>query len=205
MVYVIKNSDVLRGHAGRDWVLKGLIFTGCALGAGLLVGAALGWAGGEVAAWTATYVAIALGVAAVIVGAAESAGLFIRIPERNCEVRQSAMGLGALTSSAYYGAVLGIGASSRIGFPLWYAVPSAAFLAGSPGAGAAIYAAYSGVRGVAPWVVIAASTLAGREAPRRARSVEMWALRQNVIARRLAGVPLVVLGIAAVTTGVLQA
>ena len=47
------------------------------------------------------------------------------------------------------GVTLGFGATSRIGFLLWYVVPIGALLFGSPALGAAIYGTYELVRGAA--------------------------------------------------------
>jgi hypothetical protein len=44
------------------------------------------------------------------------------------------------------GLALGFGATSRIGFRLWYVVPLGAFLIGDPGAGSTIYGTYALVR-----------------------------------------------------------
>jgi hypothetical protein len=49
---------------------------------------------------------------------------------------------------------LGFGATSRIGFSLWYAVPVGALLLGSPVLGAAAYGAYGLVRGLAAPVIL---------------------------------------------------
>jgi hypothetical protein len=49
---------------------------------------------------------------------------------------------------------LGFGATSRIGFWLWYAVPLGAFLIGEPVAGAIIYGTYGLVRALGAVVII---------------------------------------------------
>lgn len=54
----------------------------------------------------------------------------------------------------YNGATLGVGASTRIGFWLWYVVPFAALLFGNPLLGAMIYGTYATVRGMAVWGIL---------------------------------------------------
>ncbi len=49
---------------------------------------------------------------------------------------------------------LGLGATTRIGFWLWYVVPIAALLGGRPALGAAVYGLYGLVRGGAAGILI---------------------------------------------------
>jgi hypothetical protein len=56
------------------------------------------------------------------------------------------------------GLALGIGATSRIGFWLWYVMPVTALLSASPLAGAAIYGLYGALRAGGVWVLLLAPT-----------------------------------------------
>lgn len=52
------------------------------------------------------------------------------------------------------GAALGIGATSRVGFWLWYLIPVGALLVGSPIFGGLVYGAYGFVRGWTVWLLL---------------------------------------------------
>lgn len=95
--------------------------------------------------------------------------------------RQSALGW-ALRN----GASLGLGAFTRIGFWLWYAVPAAAFLSGRPLVGALVYGTYGLVRGLGVWAMIAAWQW------RRVETGE-WLVGQSARARTLAAAALAAL------------
>jgi len=64
------------------------------------------------------------------------------------------LGAGPLRWAFRNGAALGIGATTRIGFWLWYVVPVAALLVGRPALGAVVYGVYGLVRGGAVWPLI---------------------------------------------------
>jgi hypothetical protein len=54
------------------------------------------------------------------------------------------------------GAAIGVGASSRIEFWLWYVVPLGALLSGSVLSGVALYAIYGLARAAGVWVILLA-------------------------------------------------
>jgi hypothetical protein len=78
------------------------------------------------------------------------------------------------------GSALGLGWSSRIGFWLWYVVPAAAVLSGSPLLGAAVWGIILGP----------ARRLGGNDA------FATWSLRRMGAARKLASATLVAVGAA---------
>lgn len=70
------------------------------------------------------------------------------------ETAQRWMHRGALSWALLNGSALGVGAASRLGFPLWYVVPVTALLGGSPILGAAVYGAYGFVRAGATFALL---------------------------------------------------
>lgn len=86
------------------------------------------------------------------------------------------------------GLALGCGATSRIGFWLWYVVPLGAFLVATPWAGAAIYGAYGVTRGTAVWIIL--FVLA-----RRYENWGEWLLRHKETANVIAAAQLLLLGV----------
>lgn len=85
------------------------------------------------------------------------------------------------------GLSLGFGATSRIGFSLWYAVPLGALLLGSPLLGAAVYGTYGLLRAVAAPLLLLASVLSRAD-------VSDWLIVHHKRARSLAAGQLVFLG-----------
>lgn len=93
----------------------------------------------------------------VYLGASEALGRPLKLLHRDTETPQRWMNRGAWTWAAFNGASLGIGFTTRIGFALWYVVPAASLLAGSPFAGAMIYGVYGTVRSGSALLLIAAA------------------------------------------------
>jgi hypothetical protein len=88
------------------------------------------------------------------------------------------------------GATLGSGAVTRLGFWLWYAVPTSAFLLANRFLGASVYGTYGIARGLSVWPII---FVLGRW---RKRSWPEWLLERAPAARTTAAVYLVFLGVA---------
>ncbi|MDQ3936005.1 MAG: hypothetical protein M3340_15395 [Actinomycetota bacterium] len=148
-VYGIAKSAVPRTRRrlpDRDTVTLGMFIAFSALG-GVAAGTALGAVGDLVPATTRAAVATLIALGAVGVGVVETLGYRVRLPQCDRETPRDWVDQGPLRWAAKNGLALGHGASSRIGFPLWYAVPCAALLAGSP-AGVVIYGAYGLTRGL---------------------------------------------------------
>lgn len=78
------------------------------------------------------------------------------------ETPQRWVHFGALGWAVRNGLALGYGATSRIGFWSWYAVPLGALLGGDPVAGALVYGGYGLTRGGAAWLLIAATAILRR-------------------------------------------
>ncbi len=124
----------------------------------MLSGAALGAAGILLPFEVRVAVASLLALAAVFIGSLEMLGIRVRLPQLDRETPQRWLNKGALTWALLNGVSLGVGTTSRIGFWLWYIIPLGAFLFADPALGAAIYGAYSLVRGGAVWMLILGAT-----------------------------------------------
>ncbi len=137
---------MLRNQAGRSWITKATVYALASAVAGLVTGAALGAVGGLVPLDIRLAMGSIFALAAIAVGSLELFGRHIQPLQLDCETPQRWVNKGALGWAIRNGLTLGFGATSRIGFWLWYVVPLGAFLIGSPVAGAAIYGAYGLVR-----------------------------------------------------------
>ena len=137
---------MLRNQAGRSWIGKAAVYALASALAGLAAGAVLGTIGGLLPLDIRLAVGSILASAAIVVGGLELFGRRIQPWQFDCETPQRWVNKGALRWATQNGLTLGFGATSRIGFWLWYVIPLGAFLFGDPGAGAAIYGIYGLVR-----------------------------------------------------------
>jgi hypothetical protein len=164
--------------------------------AGSAAGISLGFVGGFVSGHTRIGVASMAAVLAVILGLCE---LFKSRPLRplqlDRETPQRWRFSHVLVWSAKNGMALGFGATTRIGFWLWYAVPLAAFVAGSAWLGAAIYGAYASARGLSVWVLAIVAVLGRRSCHSGPDDIAMWLTGREDRARLMAGGTLVSLGV----------
>lgn len=96
---------------------------------------------------------------------------------------------GPLRWATRNGLALGFGATSRIGFLLWYVVPLGALLSGSPAFGAAIYGTYGLVRGVAAPLILLSMIW-------QRADFSGWFVQQNKLMQLVAAGQLVLLGVA---------
>jgi hypothetical protein len=127
------------------------------------------------------------------VGVLELLGRRTRPPQLDCETPRDWLRKGPLRWAIRNGLALGFGATSRIGFFLWYVVPLGALLSGCPVLGAIIYGTYGLVRGLAaPLILLLAMRL--KEA-----DLLDWLVLHNTPARALAARQLVLLGAATLT------
>jgi hypothetical protein len=191
-VFGIVHSDESRNQAGRSWIAKALIYTLASTLGGATAGAALGFAGQFLSDTVRVAGATGLGVLAAVVGAVELAQIRLRPLQCDRETPQRWMDTGALRWAARNGWVLGIGATSRIGFWLWYILPLSALLLGTPLLGALIYGLYGFVRGAAVWPLI----LGARQ--RRGIDFNLWLLHKHPGARTLAAADLLLVGLAVI-------
>ncbi len=178
-----------RNQAGTPWWGKGVVYALSSALAGAASEAVLGAVGGLFPSTARIGIASVLALAAVALGAGEYATHRVWLPQRDRETPQRWMQAGALRWAIRNGATLGIGAASRLGFWLWYAIPIGALLLGRAEAGAILYSAYSATRGVAAWgILLGLQRLVGPEWVR-------WLLAHKPVARRVAASQLVALGI----------
>jgi hypothetical protein len=188
-VYGIASSDVHRNKAGRSWITKAIVYSFSSALAGVVTGAILGAVGSLLALDFRLAIGSVLAVAAIAVGGLELFGRRIQPLQFDCETPQRWVHKGPLSWATRNGLVLGFGATSRIGFWLWYAVPLGAFLVGDPAFGALSYATYGLLRALGA-VFILLGTLGLKI------DVSDWLIERYGVARALAAGQLVLLGAA---------
>ena len=131
-----------RNQAGRSWISKAVVYSLSSALAGLAAGAVLGAVGSHLPLDFRLAAGSILAIAAVAVGGLELFGRRIQPLQFDCETPQRWVRRGPLAWAIRNGLTLGFGATSRIGFWLWYAVPLGAFLVGDPLFGAVTYGTY---------------------------------------------------------------
>ena len=178
-----------RNQAGRSWISKAIVYSLSSALAGLLAGAALGAAGDLLALDLRLALGSVLAVAAVAVGGLELFGRRVQLPQFDGETPQSWVHKGPLRWATRNGLTLGFGATSRIGFWLWYVVPLGAFLVGKPVFGALIYGTYGLIRGLGAVFILLAML-------RLKIDISDWLIRRYGVTRILASGQLVLLGVA---------
>lgn len=147
-----------RSRASRKHIQTLVVFTLASLAGGLLAGAALGALGESLPlAWRSAAI-FALGPMAIGVAAAEIAGYRFGPPQRDRETPKGWLHHGPTLWALLNGLSLGVAATSRLGFWLWYAVPLGAFLSGDPAIGAALFGGYSLVRALGVLGIMVART-----------------------------------------------
>lgn len=181
-----------RNQASRSWVAKATVYSLASSLTGVVTGGLLGAVGSLVPLEYRIATASLLGVIAVTLGSLELGGRRVRLPQLDHETPQSWMNVGSLRWAARNGFTLGLGAISRIGFPLWYVVPAGAFLVARPDLGIAIYGTYSMVRGMAVWpLILGGFRWLGKD-------YQDWLIGCARAARVLAATQLVLLGVVVV-------
>jgi hypothetical protein len=145
---------VHRNQAGRSWQSKAAVYALASAVAGLVAGAALGLVGGLFPLDVRLAVASILAIAAIALGSLEFFGRRMQPLQFDLETPQRWVNKGAWQWATRNGLTLGFGATSRIGFWLWYAIPLGAFLIGEPVAGGVIYGTYGLVRALGAVVII---------------------------------------------------
>ena len=91
---------------------------------------------------------------ALAITMAEAAGRPIPVPQLNRETPKAWVERGSVYWALRNGFTLGFGASTRIGFWLWYVIPLSAILGGSVLVGGLVGAAYGVVRGLLATAII---------------------------------------------------
>ncbi len=157
--------------------------------AGLVTGAVLGALGSLLPLDFRLAAGSILAVVAIAVGGLEFFGRRVRLPQFDCETPQRWVHRGPLRWATQNGLTLGFGATSRIGFWLWYVVPLGAFLLGDPRLGAIVYGTYGLVRALGA-VLIFLGIL------RFKVDVSDWLIERYGAARLLAAGQLIFVGVA---------
>ena len=177
-----------RDQAGRSWISKAAIYVLSSLGAGLASGAVLGAAGTLLPIELRVAVGSILALAAIAVGGLELFGRHVQPLQFDCETPQRWINRGPLRWATRNGLALGFGATSRIGFWLWYVVPLGAFLLGDLRLGAIIYGTYGLVRALGAVFIFLGKL-------RLKVDISDWLIERYGAARVLAAGQLVFLGV----------
>ncbi len=178
-----------RNQAGWGWISKAVVYTLSSALAGLVTGAVLGAVGNLLPLDFRLAAGSILAVIAVSVGCLEFFGRRVRLPQLDCETPQRWVHRGPLSWATRNGLTLGFGATSRIGFWLWYVVPLGAFLVGDPRLGAIIYGTYGLIRGLGAVFMFLGMLLLEAD-------ISDWVIERYGAARVLAAGQLVFLGVA---------
>ena len=177
-----------RNQAGRSWGSKAVVYTLSSALAGLVAGAVLGTLGGLLPLSFRLAAGSILAVAAIAVSGLELLGRRIQPPQLDCETPQRWVHKGPLRWATQNGLALGFGATSRIGFWLWYVIPVGAFLLGDPWLGAVVYGTYGLIRGLGAVFILL--LMLGLKV-----DISDWLIRRYGAARVLAAGQLVLLGV----------
>jgi hypothetical protein len=180
---------VYRNQAGRSWISKAIVYSLSSAVAGLVTGAALGAVGSFLPLDARLAIGSILAVVAIAVGALEFFGRRVQPPQFDCETPQRWVHRGPLRWAIRNGLALGFGATSRIGFWLWYVVPLGAFLVGDSRFGAVIYGTYGMIRALGATVILLGMI-------RLKTDISDWLIERYGEARLLAAGQLVFLGVA---------
>jgi len=180
---------VYRNQAGRSWISKAIVYSLSSAVAGLVTGAVLGAVGSLLPLDLRLAIGSILAVVAIAVGGLEFLGHRVQPPQFDCETPQRWVHRGPLRWAIRNGLTLGFGATSRIGFWLWYVVPLGAFLVGDSKFGAVIYGTYGLVRALGATVILLGMI-------RLKTDISDWLIERYGEARVLAAGQLVFLGVA---------
>lgn len=182
-----------RNQQRSRWWSKALVFTGAAALGGVSAGALMGIVGGTVGPEVRALAGSLFGLGALGLGALALIGRSLPLPQCDRETSQRWVHGGPLRWAACNGLALGCGATSRIGFWAWYAVPVGAFLSGDAALGALLYGSYGLARGAGAWLLIAAAAIARRRGS-TFDDLAVWLLGRAPAARTISGALLLFLG-----------
>lgn len=183
---------MIRNQAGRSWQLKLVTYVAASFATAAVTGAWLAWLGGVVSEDVRVIVATLLALVGIAYGAAQLLDRSPPLCQLDRETSQSWMDRGPLVWATLNGGALGLGFTSRLGFPLWYVVPVTAFLAASPILGAIVYGTYGVTRGAGAFLLM----LANRRPD--APPASDWVLQKRQSMQLVAASYLTVLSIATV-------
>lgn len=176
---------------------KGSVFVLAAVAAAAFTGGVLGAAGSLVPERVRPALGVVAAVAAVGLGTAVLFGRSWSLPQLDVETPLRWAHDHPLRWAAKNGAALGFAGGTRIGFPLFYAVPISSLLSGDVVIGAMLYGTYGLTRGLIPVGV----ALATRRRNDSRRVVESFLAARPRVARHAAAV--LVLEAAAVAAAML--
>jgi hypothetical protein len=180
---------VHRNQAGRSWITKAVFYSLSSALAGVVAGAVLGAVGSLLPLDFRLAAGSLLAVVAIALGGLEFFGRRIQPLQFDCETPQRWVHRGAITWALQNGLALGFGATSRIGFWLWYAIPLGAFLVGNPLFGAVTYGTYGLLRALGAVVILLIIM-------RTKVDISDWLIERHGTAKILATGQLTLLGVA---------
>jgi hypothetical protein len=128
-------------------------YVAAAGGAGAAAGALLGWAGEGLSTEARAAGATGLALVAIGLGVAGLGGQLLRPLQCDRETPKRWVYQGPVLWPLKNGVALGLGAASRLGFPLWFVIPAGCLLTGSAVFGAALYSMYGVARTGAAGVI----------------------------------------------------
>jgi len=178
-----------------NWLVRAALYTIATTSAGALVGAALGAGGALIPMRLRIASATFLALVAVVVAMCDLADHAVPLLQCSRETPQVWVWSGAVRWTVLNGGSLGCGAFTRIGFWAWYAIPFASLLLGDPLIGALVYGAYGLARSIGGLVVLCAMWFGRARRLFDADEAAMWLLMRQPVARRLAAVELLAVGI----------
>jgi hypothetical protein len=167
----VVGSGVHRNVESYDWRRTAVVFTLAAAVSAAFVGGLLGALGSSIPDAARRHAATGLAVIGIAIAVIELARRRpIWLPHRSRETPKRWLGRRPASWAILNGAALGVGATSRIEFWLWYVVPLGALLSGSVLFGAALYGVYGLARASGVWVLLLAPET-------RTRGLDVIALR----------------------------
>lgn len=131
---------------GRSWRYVVAIYMLAGAVSGVMAGVALGAAGHAIDAEARVVIALVVACVATAGGLIEIAGGKVPLLQCNRETPRRWVARGPAYWAVRNGLSLGCGATTRIGFAIWYLVPAAAFLSASPLVGAMLFGVYGATR-----------------------------------------------------------
>lgn len=178
----------------HSWILTASIYTLAASFSGAVAGYALGALGALVPSTGRVAAATLLAVIALGLGASELAGRHPRVLQCARETPRVWVARGAVPWAIRTGMALGFGATTRVGFWVWFTIPLVPFLMGDPVVGMVTYGTYGFVRASAVFVWVWSSRF--RDALQGASSAD-WLIAHRAVIRRAAAAQLSVLALGA--------
>jgi hypothetical protein len=144
----------MRNQGGRSWRQKLVLFVLAGSAAGAAGGATLGAAGGLLSADVRAATTVVLAAVGATVAVLGLLGRRVSLPQHDVATPQRWLHQGPVRWALKNGAALGLGATTRIGFALWYVIPAYAVVSAHPARAAAVWSAYGAARTLAAWPMV---------------------------------------------------